>query len=154
MITAVFFSFVIGALALSFVKLATLEYSSAVRSTLYSSSLNLAESGVEFAVEALSSGVVSGSTWTKFEDDFLVDRGFTGDVRVVILDARSTAPTVYAEGVVSGHRAGDVVKQVWVELSSGFYPFEMGFSARNGITFCGNNALLDSYHSDLGAMSR
>ncbi|HKK18939.1 MAG TPA: hypothetical protein VJ952_09700, partial [Opitutales bacterium] len=54
LITSVIFSFVIGALAVTFLKLATFEYSSAVRATLYSSSLNLAESGVEIGIEALA----------------------------------------------------------------------------------------------------
>lgn len=150
LITAVIFSFVIGALAVTFLKLATFEYSSSVRATLYSSSLNLAESGVEFAVDALSSGSVNSSTWTKSVDDFLVDRGFTGDVRVVVLDANTMNPTVYAEGIVSGHSAGAVVKQVKVAMSSGFYPFAKGFSARNGIRFSGNNVVLDSYNSNYG----
>lgn len=150
LITSVIFSFVIGALAVSFLKLATYEYSSAIRASLYSSSLNLAESGVEFAIEALASGSVNSSTWTKSENDFLVDRGFTGDVKVVVLNARSASPTIYAEGVIRGHRSGDVTKQVKVELSTGFYPFQMGFSALNGISFSGNNVLLDSYHSKFG----
>ncbi|PXA04500.1 hypothetical protein DDZ13_04815 [Coraliomargarita sinensis] len=150
LITSVIFSFVIGALAVTFLKLATYEYSSAVRATLYSSSLNLAESGVEIGIEALTNNSVNASTWTTIEDDFLVDRGFTGDVRVVMLDAKSAQPTIYSEGIVNGHVAGDVTKQVKVTVSTGFYPFEKGFSARNGIRFSGNNVTLDSYNSKYG----
>ena len=74
LITAVIFSFLIGVLSVSFLKLATFEYSSSVRATLYSSSLNLAESGVEHAIEALAAGSISSSTWTKELDDFLTGK--------------------------------------------------------------------------------
>lgn len=150
LITSVLFSFVVAALGVSFLKLATYEHSSAVRSALYSSSLNLAESGVEFAVEALASGSVNSSTWSKEVKSFLVDRGMIGDVRVLIYNATSVAPVIYAEGIVKGHPDGDVRKQVRVTLSSGLAPFTNGFSARNGITFSGNNVLLDSYNSNYG----
>ncbi|MFP4070197.1 MAG: hypothetical protein ACLFVC_08470 [Opitutales bacterium] len=150
LITSIIFSFIVGLLAVSFLKLAGYEYSSAVRSTLYSSSLNLAESGIEMGIEALSEGSTSGSIWAKRVDGFLVDRGYVGDVRLVIFDADELEPTIYAEGIIGGHRSGPVMKQVKATLSSGFQPFAMGFSARNGITFSGNNVLLDSYNSNYG----
>ncbi|MEN8844543.1 MAG: hypothetical protein ABF323_11235 [Lentimonas sp.] len=150
LITAVIFSFIIGALAVTFLKLASNEYRSAVRSTLYASSLNLAESGVEMGIDALASKSTSGSTWITTSTGFLTDASYQGDVKVVILNASGSSPTIYAEGVIHGHPTGAVSKQVRVELSSGFAPFEKGFSARNGITFSGNNVLLDSYNSNYG----
>jgi len=150
LLTAMIFSFVIGAIAVTFLKLATSEYRSSVRSTLYSASLNLAESGVEMGVAALGKGATSGSTWSQKVPGYLVDETFTGDVRFVIFDADKPGPTIYSEGIVRGHPSGDVVKQVRVTLSSGFVPYAKGFSARNGITFSGNGVLLDSYHSKYG----
>lgn len=151
LITAVIFSFIIGALAVTFLKLASNEYRASVRSTLYASSLNLAESGVEMGINALATDLTSGSTWTTTSTGFLTDAAYTGDVKVVILNASSRAPTIYAEGEINGHPSGAVTKQVRVELSSGFAPYETGFSARNGITFSGRNVLLDSYNSNYGA---
>ncbi|WP_269523843.1 DUF7305 domain-containing protein [Coraliomargarita parva] len=151
LITAVIFSFIIGMLAVTFLKLATHEYRAAVRSTLYSSSFNLAESGVELGVEALADNEPDSSTWSKSVSNYLVDRGFVGDVRLVIFDALTLDPTIYAEGTISGHDAGAVTKQVKAKLNAGFYPYEKGFSARNGIVLTGNNVMLDSYNSNYGA---
>ncbi|MGJ8651823.1 MAG: DUF7305 domain-containing protein [Opitutaceae bacterium] len=138
-------------MAVTFLKLASNEYSASVRSTLYASSLNLAESGVEMGIDALASKTTSGSTWTTTSNAFLTDASYTGDVKVVVLNASSRNPTIYAEGLINGHPRGAVKKQVRVELSRGFAPYEKGFSARNGITFNGQNVLLDSYNSNYGA---
>lgn len=150
LLTALIFAVLIGIASISYLKLASSEYRSAVRATLYSSSLNLAESGVEMGIEALSNQETSGSTWKKSVSNYLQDDGFEGDVTLVILNATSTTPTIYAEGLVRGHPAGDVRKQVRVELSSGFSPYAKGFSARDGIRFSGNGVLLDSYNSNYG----
>lgn len=151
LLTAILFSFVVAAASASYLQLATSEYRSAVRASLYSSSLNLAETGVEMGIDALNSGQVNSDVWKKQVADYLNDGAFTGDVSLVVLDASSSSPVLYAEGVVKGHTAGDVRKQVRVELSSGFRPFEKGFSSRNGISFSGNNVMLDSYNSLYGA---
>lgn len=150
LITAVIFSFIIGALAITFLKLATSEYRASVRSTLYASSLNLAESGVEMGINALNTQSTTGSTWSKTVTNFLDDGVYEGDVKLVVFRATSRSPVIYAEGEIKGHPNGPVKKQVRVELSSGFAPFEKGFSARNGITFSGNGVLLDSYNSKYG----
>lgn len=150
LLSALIFTLLIGVASVSYLKLASSEHRAAVRATLYASSLNLAESGIEMGVEALSKQQTSGSTWKKTESNYLQDGGFTGDVSLVVLNANSANPTIYAEGVISGHPAGVVRKQVRVELSSGFRPFEKGFSARDGITFSGNNVVLDSWNSRYG----
>ena len=95
LITAVIFSFIIGALAVTFLKLATSEYRASVRSTLYASSLNLAESGVEIGINALNSKTTSGSTWSKTVTKFLDDGIYEGDVKLVIFRATSRTPTVF-----------------------------------------------------------
>ena len=57
LLTAVLFAFVVGALSLTYLRMASFEYRSAMRSSLYASSLNLAESGVEMAIAELNAGV-------------------------------------------------------------------------------------------------
>jgi Tfp pilus assembly protein PilX len=152
LLTAIIFSFVIGALAVTFLKLASSEYRAAVRSTLYASSLNLAESGIEMGVAALADGTATkSSTYSpSAATKYLVDQGFSGDVKYVILKADEERPVIFAEGVISGHAAGDVVKQVRVELSTDSNAFEKGFSTRDGIEFKGDNVLVDSYNSNYG----
>ena len=114
--------------------------------------MNLAEAGIEYAVNELVNGsAASGSTWVYTATDIFNDGSFGGDLKVVILDASSSSPTIYSEGRMTGHPGGDVVKQLRAELSSGFQPFEQGFAARNGMTMSGKNVLLDSYNSEYGA---
>ncbi len=150
LLTALIFAVIIGIAAVSYLKLAASEYRSSVRATLYSSSLNLAESGVEMGIEALTAGQTTGSTWKKSVSNYLQEGGFTGDVTLVILNASADNPTIYAEGVIKGHPAGDVRKQVRVELSSGFSPYRYGFTAKKGMSFSGNGVVFDSYNSRYG----
>lgn len=150
LITAVIFAFVIAILSGTYLKLASAEHRASLRSTAYASCLNLAESGVEMGIFALNSGKTSGSTWAVKVPDFLSDSTFSGDVRYVILNATSAAPTIYAEGYMYNSAMPTVSKQVKVALSTGFQPFQKGFAARNGITFSGNGVLLDSYNSNYG----
>ncbi|MGB0258652.1 MAG: DUF7305 domain-containing protein [Coraliomargarita sp.] len=152
LISAVIFSTIAAVLAVSYLTLANAEYKSSMRSYLYSSSLNLAEAGVEYSINELINGsAATYSTWVDSATNLFTDGPFSGDVKVVVLNASSSSPTIYAEGKMTGHTGGDVVKQVRVELSSGFQPFEKGFAARNGMTLSGNGVLMDSYHSNYGA---
>ncbi len=150
LLTAILFAFVIGALSVTYLRMASFEHRSAMRSSLYASSLNLAESGVEMAIAQLNAGSVSGSRSTGESLGFLSDAGFTGDVQYVILSASSRSPDIYAEGQIHSANMDVVKKQVKVGLSSGFQPFEKGFSARDGISFSGNGVILDSYNSNYG----
>ena len=152
LISAVIFSTIAAVLAVSYLTLANSEYKSSMRSYLYSSSLNLAEAGVEYSINKLVNGsAASHSTWVDSGTDVIVDGPFRGDVKVVVMDASSSSPTIFSEGKMTGHPSGDVLKQIRVELSSGFQPFEQGFAARNGMTMSGNGVLMDSYNSAYGA---
>ncbi|CAA6678303.1 MULTISPECIES: hypothetical protein [unclassified Lentimonas] len=150
LITAVIFAFVIGALSVSYLKMAGNEHRAAVRSSLYASCLNLAESGVEMAIADLSAGSGSGSQRTGASANFLADAGVTGDVQYVIFNANSSNPTVYSEGSIYSDVMPVVTKQVKVDLTTGFQPFEKGFASRNGISFSGSNVTLDSFNSNYG----
>lgn len=151
MVSAIIFTFVVAVASASYLKLALFEYQSAARASLYASSLNLAETGVEMGVNALNSGQVNGSVWKTQVPGYLVDGAYSGDVSLAILQASGQTPVIYAEGLIKGHPSGDLRKQIRAELNSGFRPFEKGFSARNGISFSGSNVLLDSYNSNYGA---
>lgn len=149
LISAIIFSAIASILLVSYVSLANMEHRNSMRSYLYSSSLNLAEAGIEYGVNALVNGTAASHTeWVDSATNLFTDGRFGGDVKVVILDANTTNPIIYSEGRMKGHPAGDVVKQVRAEIVKGFFPFEMGFAAKNGITMSGNNILLDSYNSN------
>ncbi len=152
LISAIIFSAIASILLVSYVSLANMEHRNSMRSYLYSSSLNLAEAGIEYGVNALVDGNAANHTeWVDSATNLFTDGRFGGNVKVVILDASSSSPTIYAEGRMTGHPAGDVIKQLRAELSSGFQPFEHGFATRNGISFSGSNVFLDSYNSKYGA---
>lgn len=151
LVSAILFTFVVAVASASYLKLALFEYQSAVRTSLYASSLNLAETGIEMGVHALNSGQVTGSVWKMQTPGYLVDGAYSGDVSLAVVQASGSTPVIYAEGLIRGHPSGDIRKQIRAELNSGFRPFEKGFSARNGISFSGNNVLLDSYNSNYGA---
>ena len=151
LLTAIIFSFVIGILAVSYLKLANNEYRASVRSTAYASCLNLAESGAEMGVLALNSGTTNWGVGVNVPN-FLSDSVFSGDVQYVILKKTDEMPTtIYAEGYMNNEVMSTVSKQVRVELSRGFQPFAKGFAAKKGITFSGNNVFLDSFNSNYGA---
>jgi len=149
LITSVLFVFVAALLSGSFLKLAYNEYKASVRSYLYSSAFNLAESGIELAIAALNDKRVSGSTWTESYNNYLTDGGYIGDIDVVILNASSANPTIYSEGIIAGHPSGDVVKQIKLELSSGSALADPGLAAGVSIDL-GGQTVADSYDPDFG----
>jgi len=161
LITAVIFSFLVVTLMGSYLFLASTEYRLATRSYLYGSSFNLAEGGIELALNAVnekdnagwSAGTdASGYTyWSRTIDGHDMGGNKTGLINVVILRALTNAPEIYSEGIVQGHMIGDVGKQLRVLLASGFYPYKNGFDSKQGILLKGNNITMDSYDSRLGS---
>ena len=167
LLIAIVLSFVLGLLSLSYLKLAVSEHRSSVRSTAYASSLNLAESAVEMALADLKIGskelgrygeeidpIVRYNLTTNIEDrsfqrkfDYLIKNPSADDN----VDLNDTDLVIYGIGIIS-HRLGsvpDITKVVQVTLTEGFKPF-VGYAARNGIEFVGNNVKLDSYNSNYG----
>ena len=156
LMTAMIAVFVVSLLVGGYMSLASSEYRNATRSFLSGASFALAEGGVDLAIDALnddsSSGwSVNGSTWTRKVTGLYITKAGSGAIRVVILNASSDSPTIYSEGIVSGHPAGDLTKQIKVELDSGFFPFKNGFDSKKGLVLKGQNVTLDSYHSGDGA---
>lgn len=161
LLTALIFSFVVITLMGSYLYLVSTEYRLSSRSYLYGASFNLAEGGIELALDALnandntgwSTGTVANgdSYWARAFRDYDLGRNITGDIRVVILNPNSSAPEIFTEGLAQGHLTGDVAKQLRVALSSGFYPFLNGFNSKKEIVLKGNNVTFDSYDSRNGA---
>lgn len=155
---AIIAMFVVTLLVGGYMTLTSSEYRLATRSFLMGASFSLAEGGVDLAIDALndedSSGwSVSGGTWTRKVTDLDITKAGKGAIRVVILNASSDSPTIYSEGIVSGHPSGDVTKQIKIVLDSGFFPFKNGFDSKKGLVLSGQNVTLDSYHSGDGAYS-
>lgn len=158
LITAIIAMFIVALLVGGYMSLSSSEYRNATRSFLSGASFSLAEGGVDLAIDALNDDSsdgwsVSGSTWTREVSGLELTRANSGSIRVVILNASSDSPTVYSEGIVSGHPAGDLTKQIKIELDSGFFPFKNGFDSKEGFVLSGQNVTFDSYNSADGSYS-
>ena len=161
LMTAIIAMFVVSLLVGGYMTLTSSEYRLATRSLLMGASFSLAEGGVDLAIDALndddtSDWKVDGHTWTREVPGLEITKGGTGSIRVVIQDAtgpNSETPTIYSEGIVSGHPSGDVTKQLQVALNSGFFPYKNGFDSKNGFVLKGQNVTMDSYSSDIGPYS-
>ncbi len=156
LLAAVVTTFVVTMVMGSYLYLASSEYRMATRSFMMGASFALAEGGIDQAMDALndddrSGWRVDGSTWTRtFTNGLDVSSGGTGTIRVVVLRAESATPTIYSEGTVAGHTAGDVTKQIKVDLTRGHFPFINGFNSKRGFILSGNNVTMDSYDSRNG----
>jgi len=160
MLTSVIFSFLVMTLMGSYLYLSSGEYRVASRSFLSNASFNLAEGGIDLALEAIQSGSSSGWTtgtdgsgrtfWARSYPDYDLGGNIKGEIKIVILEPNSQNPEIYTEGVAQGHIAGDVKKQLYANLTSGFLPFNNGFNTKRGIVLKGNNVTFDSYDSRNG----
>lgn len=161
LLTAIIFSFVVMMVLGGYLYLSSTEYRLSTRSYLFGASFNLAEGGVDLGLDALKAEN-NGSGWTKGTAsdgqqfwarsflDYDLGGNIKGDIKVVILNALTSAPDIYSEGIARGHLAGNMSKQLRVELSRGFHPYLNGFESKNGIVLRGNNVTMDSYDSRVG----
>ncbi|WP_146209238.1 DUF7305 domain-containing protein [Coraliomargarita sinensis] len=160
MLTSVIFSFLVMTLMGSYLYLSSGEYRISTRSFLSNASFNLAEGGIDLALDAIQSGNSTGWTkgidgsgrryWARAYTDYDLGGNITGEIKIVILDPQSQTPEIYTEGLAKGHVAGDVKKQLYANLTSGFLPFSNGFNTKRGIVLKGNNVTFDSYDSRNG----
>lgn len=160
LLTAVIFSFVVMTVMGSYMYLSLTEYRMSSRSHLFGLSFNLAEGGLDLAMDALRDG--DGAEWNTGTDadgnlywsrkytGYDLGDNLTGTIQIVILNADSDEPSIYSEGLINGHQLGVLSKQLQAQLSSGFYPFNNGFNSKRGIVLSGNNVIFDSYNSNDG----
>lgn len=154
MVIAIIFSAIIAVVVASFAKLAQSESRLANVAFYANNSLNLAEGGVERALYALNFNEWSG--WTVSEDKTALmaptktvsGSGETTLVQVLVRDY-DTNPLVIVEGMTFLTNRPAVTKQLEVSLKRRSL-FANGVTARDGITFKGGQASVDSYRSSLG----
>lgn len=163
LLSAVVFSAVVLLVLGSYMYLSSTEYRISTRSYLFGASFNLAEGGIDLAIDALNDddngGWITGTDgdgstyWARAFTGYDLGGNIEGEIRVVILDAETDSPEIYAEGRAKGHLVGDVSKQLYVNLTSGFTPFLNGFNSKEGVLLKGNNVIFDSYDSRNGLYS-
>lgn len=160
LLTAVIFSFMVMALMGSYLYLASGEYRLASRAFLSNASFNLAEGGMDLAINAIrrkdSSGWSQGTDdlgnnfWSRTYSNYDLGGVIKGVIKLVILNPSSSTPEIYAEGVATGHATGQVKKQLYASMTAGFTPFKNGFNSKAGIVLKGSNVMFDSYDSRKG----
>lgn len=154
LLTSMIMVMAVGFITAGFFTLAHSEYRAATRSFLLGASFSLAEAGVDRAIYSLNTDNLSA--WTESDGGqaytytFPPDpSGLTQAVNVVILNASSSNPVVYSEGVISGHPAGDVKKLLRVGLSRDRGLGDSGLVAAR-IRNNGNSVEIKQYDSRLG----
>jgi len=153
---AVIFATLMAVSVGSFLKLANHENRLSNIAFHSNSSLNLAEGGLEMALYALNNEDFSG--WRLTGTTAVMNRREVdlGKNTVGIINARilnfDKNPTVQAEGRIDLPNRPSVTKQVEIKLIRRSL-FANGITARNGVTFKGGNAYVDSYSSSSGVPS-
>lgn len=160
LITAVIFAFVVSLVMGSYLSLATNEMRIASRSFMMNCSFNLAEGGVDYAMNALNlnndtgwnTGTHSGKTyWSRTIGPYAITEGMTGRIEVAVADALTNSPTIYAQGIVTNAViGGDIRRQITVTLDQASYLLGNAIDSKNGFDLAGNNVRIDSYNSDNG----
>lgn len=130
------------------------EYRMSRRTMNMQRALNLAEAGLEEALLGLSEDswsrwtMVSAGVYYTSDSSISFGDGSTGKI-TIIASTTGTTPIIAAEGRVSNVGGDDAVKQVFITLKTRSM-FANGLTAKDSITFSGNNVLVDAYDSTLG----
>lgn len=115
--------------------------------------LNLAESGLEETVRAISSASWSG--WTIYSGGYYkseavdwMDGGSTGTIKMYT-DNHSRYPTVVAEGTVTDANGSSISRQIFVNMKESTR-YANAMTSDTSIKFSGNGIVIDSYDSTNG----
>ena len=117
--------------------------------------MNLTETGLELAMSQLNTTGAWGSPWTLNGSDasatysgFSLSAGATGQVKVYVQNYAGSNPLVVAKGIVTPPSGATIIKMVEVSGIAQRSLFAKGLVGRNGLSFSGNNAGVDSWDSD------
>lgn len=154
LIVAMVFSAVMGVILASYVKMSTTALNLSQRAFCENSAMNLTESGLELAMSAINANswpspwtTASGNATATFTG-FSVGQNMTGSVKVFVQNYAGSAPLVVAKGIVAPATGTSVYKMVEVSGIVQRSLFAKGLVGRNGVSFSGNNASVDSWDSN------
>jgi len=145
----------------SYIQMAITAVKLSTRASWENQALNMTEIGLEQAMAAINANSWPSPTWTASGSDtsatfsgFDVGQGTTGSVKVYVKDYASSNPVVVAAGIITPPAGGTIVKEVEISGIIQRSLFSKGLVGRNGVSFSGNNASVDSWNSrydDTGA---
>lgn len=159
MVTAVILCFIMGSLSLTYLNLAHSEHQASLRSTTYASCLNLAEAGVEIAIDQVNQQIDSTGSVTFPLDNILAQplledgslKGYT-NYQAYWNSPDFTSFVIHATGNIQAENntIEPVSKHVVVELQREKQLYGSGFASYFTIILLGNKPILDSYNSKYG----
>jgi hypothetical protein len=155
-VAALIVALVIGGLVGAFLRTVTQEIKDSHRSRMALQAINLAEAGLEYAIDAIHRDDWTG--WSKgtkgnFRDSFpfTTHTWHNNDREVsVYVEMGGSLPRAVAEGIIRTADGIEVRRQVMIELGNRSL-FASGLVAKNSVVFSGNNVYIDSYRSSKGA---
>jgi hypothetical protein len=154
LIVAMLFSAIIAVGLVSYLTMAKSAMNFSQRAFLANQSMNLTESGLEFAMNALNNNswtspwTVSGNNATATFSGFNYGQNVTGVVKVYVQNYNSNGnAVVVAQSTLTPTRGASVVKEVEISGIVQRSLFTRGLVGRNGVRFSGNNASVDSWNS-------
>ena len=166
LIVAMILSAIIGISLVSYMQLSRTSLVISNNALYNNAAMNLAENGLEEAMYAINKTVAnssyswSGNGWTTASPvpagdarrqlpasgTYTFDQGVTGTVRVYVFGYAGTAPRAVARSTINIPRGRTIQKWVQVQLRK-TSKFANGLVAKDSISFSGNNASVDSWHS-------
>ncbi len=164
LIVALLLAAIIAISLTSFLKLATNTNQMAYRSHYAGVAMNAAESGLEQAMWSIQKKKTgSSSAWSDWDTSSgstarrtfalgSVSGGASVSVRVLVSDRNLTSSNPYAVARATVTPVNGGVIEKWVKISlQQRSRFSNGLVAKDGLSFSGNNAYVDSYNSTYGA---
>lgn len=162
MIAALIVTLITGSLVGLFLKTVTQEVQNSYRFRMSYQAINLAEAGLEFAIDAMRNDNFDSQYWEDGADGYLARsipnmrwytfRNEERNAWVYVQPGTGTEPPLaVAEGTVRMADGMEVSRQVWITMGEGNKGqkslFANGVVAKDTIDFAGNNVYVDSYSS-------
>lgn len=158
LVAALVVALVIGGLVGAFLRTVTQEIKDSHRSRMGLQCINLAEAGLEYAIDA-----IHRNDWTNwnagakgfYRDEFPFTLSSPQNAKrevSVYVELGGSLPRAVAEGIIRTHDGIVVRRQVLIELGNRSL-FASGLVARDVVKFSGNNVYIDSYSSSKGPYS-
>lgn len=147
---------IVGASVISsYLTMSLNEYKLAHRTLLLQSAMNLAESGLEEAMDSINQDDWTGWTsvgangYYKSVSGITFSDSRTANIKIYVEDYDSL-PIMVAEGRIAEPNGDEVFKQVRVDMDKAGGLFANGLTAKDTINFNGNNITVDAYDSTVG----
>ncbi|HEX7631319.1 MAG TPA: hypothetical protein VF607_06260 [Verrucomicrobiae bacterium] len=153
LIVAMIFSAIVAICLTSYIRMARTAMTVSQRSFYANSAMNLTETGLEMAINAINNTswgawTTSGANATATFTGFTFGQGATGQVQVYVQNYNTTAPFLVAKGTLYVPNGAPIIKMVEVTGVVNRSLFAKGLVGKNGVSFTGNNPSVDAWNSN------